>query len=885
MDDDVSSSRRRTVVEAGDSREGVDTRLKRHSVASRLFGKPVEPVRLGRFVILQHIGSGGMGTVYRAYDPNLDRAVALKVLNRELHATEQAHIAIAQEAKVLAKLSHPNVVTVFEVGESDDGHIYVAMELVSGGNLCEWFERHRDDDAAARFERVLDLLMQAGEGLAAAHEAGVVHRDFKPANVLVGDDGRVRVADFGLALRGEPNVTPTDAIDDRESTLAMALEVRAGTPAYMAPEQRAGQRVEARADQFSFCVTAWELLWGRRPDLRVALPERPQGLVSRDREVADILLRGLSEQPSARFPSMRELLDALKNARAENGFHARRRRRWAMGITTALVGVGLVIAWSGGIDPCARGSAVLGEAWPTDERRALLAQLENAADPLAESASQRLQAMSDAFSATWVARYRDACLQHRRGQTSAALHDRQMACLLERRSAWMGLEEALRSETRDVARILTAATDLPNPDDCIDLDRLLGEPEVPQDRADSVVRTQQTMARARTLVTAGELLQARAVVTQAIAQARHDEYEPVLANALVLLGQIEIESDGQNTDALVEATHRALRAGVYPLAIEAWARRAWIIGIRQGQPERAMEGVTIIEDLASGLEQATFARALLHNNLGSLAMAQGRREQARQRFVRANDLARQHTGTGSSELRRVAINLAMVTDDVAARERLLDDVIASATDQLGPDHPLTLDARFIQAISTRDPDRARDRVLDVCERVDQLHPHLVRTRVDCRVELGWIALAAANPELAEASFAQGYAVSKPIGDNELIHGWSLVFRAPKQAETIFERIIAGETANLDELPWWRRRAWLEANIGWARVRSNGDVRATLRQLETLFDVQMPELNVRRIEVAAQGLPPATALSLHKVLAQWRVGRVSTDTMRQAIRAL
>jgi eukaryotic-like serine/threonine-protein kinase len=223
------------------------------SAGAMLFGETQEPLKVGRFVVERKIGAGGLGTVYAARDPDLDRVVALKVLRRGDGISE---------ARAMARLQHPNVVAVHEVGV-DEGRVYLAMELVDGVTLRE----------AASF----DALVQAGRGIAAAHRAGLVHRDFKPENVLVGKDGRVRVTDFGLAA----------------SPGARAF---GGTPRYMAPEQRVGGEVGPAADQYAFCVTARELLGAVSPKI--------------DR----VLTRGMSVQASERFASMDELLDALSDA-------------------------------------------------------------------------------------------------------------------------------------------------------------------------------------------------------------------------------------------------------------------------------------------------------------------------------------------------------------------------------------------------------------------------------------------------------------------------------------------------------------------------------------------------------------------------------------------
>ena len=301
-------------------------------VQDRLFAAAAAaPPRFGRFVLLGHIGQGGMGVVFMAYDPQLDRNVALKLQRTEGSDDRQTRRA-QREAQALARLAHPNIVPVFEAGEQD-GKFYLAMELVRGRTLDAWRREHPEADWRA----VLDVLLQAGEGLAAAHGAGVVHRDFKPSNVIVGEDGRVRVMDFGLArfvaiddvaAGGAP---ATGAVGVTQTTVL-------GTPGYMAPEQRQLGIADASSDIYSFCVVLCELLYRVAPaDDAAAVCAEAQRRQVPGREVpawlGAIVLRGLQADPRARWPSMRALLAAL----ADDPIVRRRQR-------VRLVGLILLVA-------------------------------------------------------------------------------------------------------------------------------------------------------------------------------------------------------------------------------------------------------------------------------------------------------------------------------------------------------------------------------------------------------------------------------------------------------------------------------------------------------------------------------------------------------------
>ncbi|HWB82025.1 MAG TPA: protein kinase [Nannocystaceae bacterium] len=283
-------------------------------IEARLFGELPSAPQIGRFVVLNKIGAGGLGIVYAAYDPKLDRRVAIKLVHRR-QDFELDTQRVLREAQALARLSHPHVVAVHEVGEHDD-RLFIAMELVEGTTLAEWGKASHD------WRTALGPLLDAARGLAVAHRAGIVHRDFKPANVMIGHDGRARVLDFGLA-RGA-----TSASGPAPSTSALDLQLTQsgtlmGTPAYLAPEQWLGAAVDARADQFSFCITALEVLWGRRPFIaadslalrtRVLAGELDKASPRRSipQSVERILLQGLAVDPAQRHADMEKLIAGLE---------------------------------------------------------------------------------------------------------------------------------------------------------------------------------------------------------------------------------------------------------------------------------------------------------------------------------------------------------------------------------------------------------------------------------------------------------------------------------------------------------------------------------------------------------------------------------------------
>jgi serine/threonine protein kinase len=282
---------------------------------------------LGRYELADRIGAGAMGVVYRADDFELGRQVALKLLHRPDDALTDR---LRREARSMAQVNHPNVVAIYDVGIAD-GTTYIAMELVSGTSLRLWQQQPHS------VAEIVEAYIAAGRGLAAAHAAGIVHRDFKPDNCLVGNDGRIRVTDFGLAA-ARPTSDPRPVQLQLTSTGSVL-----GTPAYMAPEQFTGGNVDPRTDQFNFCVALYEALYGSRPFAGRSFDElganvcegkaRPPPAGSRvSGALRAIVLRGLRVRPGDRFPTMDHLLAQLGRDRA-------RPWRWTAIIAAVVAGV------------------------------------------------------------------------------------------------------------------------------------------------------------------------------------------------------------------------------------------------------------------------------------------------------------------------------------------------------------------------------------------------------------------------------------------------------------------------------------------------------------------------------------------------------------------
>jgi serine/threonine protein kinase/tetratricopeptide (TPR) repeat protein len=371
-------------------------------------GGPTAGMRVDRYELGRIVGRGAMGVVYAARDPELDRDVAVKLLRPSASAER-----LRREAKALAKLAHPNVVRVYDVGDYD-GQTFIAMELVDGTNLRQWLNKpHSLDDIVA-------VLVQAGRGLAAAHHVGLVHRDFKPDNVLLAKNGGVLVGDFGLARSADPVASATAAPYAIATTVGLSTLTATGsvvgTPAYMAPEQAAGEATAA-SDQYAFCVTAWEACFGQRPG-----PGAKPPLGAAAMRVARVLRRGMALQPEARFPSMNELLHALSPP-------VRRRWPWWFAVTgvaaAASIAVSLATSTSTDRVRCDTADAAIASTW-TPFIEALLRGRWDAS--VAQGFAR--------YAASWRQRRTDACraTYERREQTVATL-EREVRCLDHARTA------------------------------------------------------------------------------------------------------------------------------------------------------------------------------------------------------------------------------------------------------------------------------------------------------------------------------------------------------------------------------------------------------------------------------------------------------------------
>ncbi len=500
---------------------------------------------VSRFTLLEPLGAGGMGVVWAAYDPHLDRKIALKFVRADLAQPEML-ARLEREAKAVARVTHPNVVAIHDIG-ADDDRIYFAQEFVRGCDLGAWL--------AARprtVGEILEIFVQAARGLAAAHAAGIVHRDFKPSNVLVGDDGRARVVDFGVARsveQLEPNATPSPTTDPRLTATGAAV----GTPLYMSPEQYLAEPSDARSDQFSFCVSLAEALYGEVPFIGKTVADyasavmlgkvRPPPSGSKvPAWLRAAIVRGLSRERADRFPTMQALIDVLEHDDARG---AKRRRRIVVGAIAAIAAgsFAFALARRDGGSPCDDASAKLAAVWNPTVAAELQRAFTATGLPGAAQAAGRARAALDRYGQQWAAMHTDTCEATRmHGEQSEDLMDLRMTCLAQRLQEVKAIADVLvhpsASVVLDVDRIAGGESSLAVCADAAALQAVVRPPAAPETRA-KVDELRARLARIKAAVLAGKYKDTLAEAEATADAARATGYAPVTAVALRELGGLQ----------------------------------------------------------------------------------------------------------------------------------------------------------------------------------------------------------------------------------------------------------------------------------------------------------------------------------------------------------
>lgn len=669
--------------------------------------------QLGRYIVVDKLGGGGMGIVYTAYDPELDRKVALKVMKPSSRSgsEEDARARLLREAQAMARLAHPNVVPIYDVG-TVDSDVFVAMELVAGMTLGQWLEKEPRD-----WRTIVGAFTDAARGLVAAHAAGLVHRDFKPDNVIVGADGRIRVLDFGLARADGVAELPADKTsgsDLRESQrkpLSSQLTrtgALLGTPLYMSPEQWNNTPADARSDQFSFCVSLFEALWGKPPFAgktidglsRAVLENRLEPIPSSSEvpaRIRDAVLRGLSIAPAERFPTLQLLLDEL----GEDPRAARRKRILVIAGATVVAASLAAIVTARAVDKPAAAPAVCGSAktklvgvWDANRRAQLHAAFAATDATYSADAEARVAQLLDAYADAWVAMHEDTCrATNVRHEQSAELLDLRMACLDQHRSALGAQVDVLARADKDmVLNAVGAAQKLPSLALCADAERLkktAPPPTDPHARAElEALRARLQDAQAK--VHAGEVRGAVEVLGEIATRAQKLGYAPFTAEVLDDLGQHQAQLQQY------EASYASLRAAVLAaetagdgvLAGQIWTRLVYAAS-QAGDYDKAVEYGKHAEALLSRTTSID-DRTTLEIELGSLAYFRGEYESSRDYYERA--LAEREKAYGPTDYRvgLVLDNLGITLESLGKKDEALAvhrRAVAIVEQTLGTEHP------------------------------------------------------------------------------------------------------------------------------------------------------------------------------------------------------
>jgi serine/threonine protein kinase len=696
---------------------------------------------LGRYVILQTLGRGGMGVVLRAYDKELDRAVALKVLHPsddELPNGTLGHDArLLREAQAMARLSHPNVVGVHDVVVLEK-RVCMVMELVEGTTAREWLKQ----PPKPAWREILRVFRAAAVGLGAAHRAKLIHRDFKPDNVMVGNDGRIRVTDFGIARLAEPGApvarTPpsspdglaaqdpnglsqtdgpggsptTGASPSSPGTPGSGASLQAsitqdgqvvGTPRYMAPEQFAGMRADFRTDQFSFAVTLYEALYGQLPFAGNSAAARLQHAKKGEvlpppasspvpQWIHRVLVRALSSDPSRRWESMEALDEALGKDPTV------RRNRVLAGaalVLAALLAVGAVIhAGRSRAQLCTGSERMLAGIWDPARREKIHAAFTATGLPFAEDSFNLAAGVLDHYTEEWVKDRREACeATSVRGEQTPQVLTLRMTCLQQRLEAVSTITELFtRADPGVVGRSKQALDGLPRLTSCSDVARLTARVPPPEDPkvAEEVERIRKSLTRVQMLLDAGQRDAAQAALKPALASAEKTGYPPVQAGAELAMGRV-LQAKGefaQATPYAQSALRRALAEGDDE-SITSATMLLGSIAYRLHQDERALEWIDYCE-AANARTKDPQRAVLILNDRGNVVRNEGDFEKASSYFARAAEQARKLLGPDDMITLGTSYNHASALQNLGHFREASEEyrfVITNARRVLGPKHP------------------------------------------------------------------------------------------------------------------------------------------------------------------------------------------------------
>ena len=770
-------------------------------IESAMFGNEGR-VTLGRYQLLEKVGAGGFGVVWGAWDPQLERRVAIKLVQ-----AGKARERILVEGQALAKLSHPNVVPVHDVGTIED-QVYIVMEWVRGQTLRAYCKEPRT------VREILAIYRAAGEGLAAVHEAGLVHRDFKPDNAIVGDDGRVRVLDFGLA-RGE--VQFAEGSDPGDSNLTRG----AGTPRYMPPEQAEGKALTHAADQYALCASLREAI--------VATSKVPAWIDA-------ILERGLARDPAARFPSMHALLRAL----AHDPARVWRRRAIAVAVLAAATAAFVVgrARSAEAVEPCVGGAEELAVVYNPTVRDALVAHLQKLGAYGAGEATRLVPAI-DNYRDRWTRAHHTACMAQERKELTPVLYERNLSCLERSRASYKTVLDVLGTVPAPrLADAVVALRELPDVDRCLANARTSTVIPPSAAIAADVTRIERAVEEARVRAIAAEP-DAHAKLAALSGEAERLAYAPLAAHTLLVHG-FALVRIGETTTAiplLDRAIAAAFDAGDDVTVVEAYARQVYAIAItplanRPAELADPIASLRMVERIAGRLKTAgSFAVPLLYNNVGIAQMSKPDEAAALHWFSRAHDSWKQMADP-SVELMYIPANLALAVADRTQQRALFDESAARFAAALGPQHPFALEFRTRAGMFIQHPSEAARTVEEACAQLRALHPHLVSQIYGCTYEVGWLAVERGDTAAARGAFAAMLALTPSDSEDP-------TYRQLAQAQLAM--IDGGVNATRDAIllaesltkrpEWWIRLYAADAFL----IAATTDARQLVRARDMLND--------------------------------------------------
>ncbi len=738
-----------------------------------------------------------MGVVHEAYDPELNRRVAIKLL-RPGRAGANAQQRLVREAQATAMLSHPNVVQIYDVGTVRD-QVFLALELVRGQTVAQWLRERRRPWA-----QVLSHFVAAGRGLAAAHAAGIVHRDFKPSNILIDEQGRARVADFGVAsLDTAHDSHATTGPNDHSLTASLtSTGAVVGTPVYMAPEQHQGQRVDAAADQFSFCVALHEALYSERPFAGRTPVELAEHVAQGDYRapadrggvpvfVANAVRRGLATDPKQRHPSMAALLETLQHDPRRH----RRRRIYGATLAGAVAVAGWAVATRPSPQMCQGGAVKIAEAWSALHRSETTAAFDHADDANLADTREVILARVDDYSQQWVEAHDGVCLAHRDGEFSTTSFDAAMACLDRRRGALETFVELVSSADPVVlAHATEAAASLHAVEICLDRELLALDLAPPPDAAaaKTVLELRDTIARAQVQHHAGAIDAARAALATVELAAVELGYAPLSAELDLVMARLAMDrSDyAYAYDKLDRALDISVAAGADAIAAEAISRRLFTEVMTRADLEPVMADVGLARALMQRIGEPAALDALLANNTAVLHAALGDREQASQMFEAAVRRSEGAPGVNAVDRSEYLVNVARHTADPEQRDARFEQAEDALSRTLGAHHIRNIEFARRRAEYTADPAASVARFETTCERVRQRMPDDEEACQRCYFRLGELQDALGRHDAAISSLHDGVgclaAPSDEAGMTQALHlqlrGYEALLRdTPQQA--------------------------------------------------------------------------------------------------------